>query len=114
MRDTSADYRQYRGKCKELADAACAADPTLILVRGHYFCPLWNSNEQHWWCVKQDGTIYDPSAAQFPSNGNGIYTPFDGFVECSECGKVVLEENASFHGRYAFCSTECNMRFVGL
>ncbi len=114
MRDISADYRQYRGKCKELVDAACAADTTLTAVRGHYFCPLWNSNEQHWWCVQKDGTIYDPSKAQFPSNGNGIYTPFDGFVECSECGKVVLEEDAGFHGRYAFCSTACNMRFVGL
>jgi len=108
------DYLKFRGKCKELSEAAVLADPTLTLVRGHYWCPLWNKDEPHWWCVKPDGTIVDPSKRQFPSAGAGTYTPFDGHVACAECGKDMLEEEASFDGRYAFCSCACNMRFVGL
>jgi len=34
-------YDKYRGKCKEYCDAAVAADSTLTLVRGHYWCPVW-------------------------------------------------------------------------
>lgn len=37
------------------------------------------------------------------------------YVECAQCGKQMLEEHvSSFHGNYAFCSTACNLRFVGL
>jgi hypothetical protein len=109
------DYLKFRGKCKELSEAAVIVDPTLTLVRGHYFCPIWNSEEQHWWTVRQDGSIYDPSAAQFPSKGCGIYTPFDGTVECSECGKSMMEDDVNrFESRYAFCSSRCYGRFVGL
>ena len=107
-------YLEFRGRCKELSEAACAADPTLTLVRGHYFCPMWNSDEPHWWCVRQDGTIFDPSKDQFPSRGLGIYTPFDGRIACAECGKEIDESEARFDSNYAFCSTRCNMRFVGL
>jgi hypothetical protein len=27
------NYKKYRGKCKEYCEAACAADPTLTMVR---------------------------------------------------------------------------------
>lgn len=112
--DAAEGYRQFRGKCKELSEAAVVNDPTLTLVRGHYFCPIWNSNQPHWWTVKVDGTIHDPTAAQFPSKGHGIYTPFDGIVECSECGKEMTEDEADFVSNYAFCSYECYGRFVGV
>lgn len=108
------NYQKYRGKCKEFSEAACKNDPTLTLVRGHYFCPLWGTNEPHWWTQKPDGTIYDPTKDQFPSKGMGIYTPFDGMMECSECGKRIKEEDADIEGNYAFCSYQCHMRFVGL
>jgi hypothetical protein len=108
------DYSKYRGKCKEMSEAVCAADPTLTLVRGYYFCPIWNREEPHWWCVASDGKIIDPSRKQFPSKGHGIYTEFNGIVNCSECGKEVTEDQARFESNYAFCSTACNMRFVGL
>lgn len=108
------DYLKYRGKCKEMAVELADSDSTLSLVRGHYFCPVWNSEEPHWWCTKPDGTIVDPSANQFGSKGAGIYTPFNGKCKCSQCGKDIAEEDASFHGNYIFCSTSCNMRFVGL
>lgn len=112
--DIRSDYLNYRGKCKELCEDACNKDPTLILVRGHYFCPIWNTEESHWWCVKQDGTIYDPSKDQFPSKGLGIYAPFNGKVTCAECGKELDECDARFDSNYAFCSVSCNMKFVGL
>lgn len=107
-------YRLYRGRCKELSEAACAEDTTLKLVRGHYYCPIWKRDEPHWWTVRQDGTIYDPTREQFPSRGLGVYTPFDGMVSCAECGKEVAEEDASFEGNYAFCCYHCHGRFVGV
>lgn len=109
-----ADYTKYRGKCKEFCEAAILADPTLTLVRGHYFCPLWNTQEQHWWTIRPDGSIFDPTKDQFPSRGHGVYTPFSGMVECAECGKEVPEKEASFESRYAFCSYRCHGRFIGL
>lgn len=108
------DYQKFRGKCKEMSEAAVLADPTLTLVRGHYFCPCWCTEEPHWWTTRPDGTIYDPTKDQFPSKGNGIYTKFNGICECANCGKEVPEAEASIDGRYAFCSTLCNMSFVGL
>lgn len=108
------DYLQFRGKCKELSEAEVAADPSLRLVRGHYYCPIWNTEEPHWWCARPDGTILDPSARQFPSKGLGTYTEFNGLVSCANCSKEVPEEDASIEGNYAFCSGACHMRFVGL
>ncbi|WP_414039440.1 hypothetical protein ACJU26_09625 [Acidithiobacillus sp. M4-SHS-6] len=108
------NYKQYRGKCRELAEEACANNPELKLVRGHYWCPIWNREEPHWWCTDGSGKIVDPSARQFPSAGLGIYTPFNELVACAECGKSVQEHEATFESNYAFCSTRCLMRFVGL
>jgi hypothetical protein len=65
------DYLKYRGKCKEFCEALIKQDSTLTLVRGHYFCPLWSSDEQHWWCVDSAGRIIDPTKDQFPSKGIG-------------------------------------------
>lgn len=114
MIDESSDYIRFRGQCKRLSEAAAAADPTLRLVRGHYYCPIWNRREPHWWCERPDGTIHDPSSAQFPSRGLGFYEPFNGLVECAECNREVLEEVAVINGNYGFCSNICAMRFVGL
>lgn len=108
------DYKTYRGRCRELSVQACAADPTLTLVRGHYLCPVWGTEEAHWWTTRPDGTIFDPSARQFPSNGRGIYTPFNGLLSCSNCGKEMEEKDADIDGNYAFCSFLCHGRFVGV
>jgi len=107
------DYQKYRGKCKEMSEALIAQDPTLILVRGYYMCPLWGEQE-HWWTKAQDGTIIDPTKDQFLSKGCGEYIEFDGTLQCSECGKTMKEEEADIDGRYAFCSYECHGRFVGV
>ena len=107
-------YKLFRGRCKELSEEACAADPSLTLVRGHYFCPMWNTEEPHWWTTRPDGTIHDPTREHFPSRGMGIYTPFNGMVECANCGKEIAEEEADIEGRYAFCSCRCHGQFVGV
>lgn len=108
------NYLEFRGRCKELAEEAVCLDPTLTLVRGHYFCPLWNTEEAHWWTTRTDGSIFDPSAKQFPSAGLGIYTPFNGLVSCSNCGKEIPEEETSFESNYCFCSNRCHGIFVGI
>ena len=108
------DYSKYRGKCRELCDVEIENDPTLKLVRGYYFDPIWNREEQHWWTVRSDGTIYDPSAKQFPSKGNGVYREFDGMVCCEECSKNIFEDDCIMQGRFPVCSPKCAMRLVGL
>lgn len=108
-------YRKYRGKCKEFCDKLISKNPELRLVRGYYLCWFWGKQE-HWWCEDKDGNIIDPTKDQFPSKGMGDYEEFDGNIECAECGKIFQENTpgARFEGRYGFCSTKCNMMFVGL
>lgn len=105
-------YRLLAEKCKKICDAIAAADPEWRIVRGHYICPMWGKRE-HWWLEAKDGTVYDPTVFQFPTS-LGDYVEFDGTVECAQCGKQMKEDEASFHGNYAFCSNVCGMRFVGL
>lgn len=97
-----------------MCEALVKEDPSLQMVRGHYYCPIWNTEEPHWWCVKEDGTIVDPTKLQFPSAGHGTYTPFNGMLECAECGKEIPEKDADIEGNYAFCSYQCHGRFVGI
>lgn len=104
---------KYRGKCKEFVDAAILADNTLTAVRGHYHCPIWGE-QAHWWAVKPDGSIVDPTKDQFPSKGLGEYVPFNGVVYCAECGKEMTESTCKHYGNYAFCCDAHIMRFVGL
>lgn len=106
-------YLKYRGKCREMSEEAVKADPTLTLVRGHYECPFWGS-QPHWWTVRPDGTIFDPTVLQFPSAGMGKYVPFDGMVKCAQCTKEMKEEDADFDGKYAFCSNTCHGIFIGV
>lgn len=108
------DYSKYRGKCKEYCEAAILRDPSLVLVRGRYWCPIWNTDEAHWWTKKSDGSIFDPTAKQFPSKGHGTYTEFDGTVTCEECGRSIQEEHIVQVGNYACCSQMCACRLVGV
>jgi hypothetical protein len=108
------DYQEFRGKCREMSEAAVRADPSLRLVRGHYVCPFWGQ-QAHWWAEKPDGTVVDPTARQFPSKGSGDYVEFDGCVACAECGKKMHEREVKYaEGRYAWCSYECQGRFIGV
>lgn len=113
MSEPLSDYERFRGKCKELSEAACAADPSLRLARGHYRDAIWGEQE-HWWCVRPDGSIHDPTKDQFPTKGNGEYVEFDGWCSCAECGRAIREEDAYMAGYYPCCSGSCAMRLVGL
>jgi hypothetical protein len=109
------DYKTYRGKCQEFVKKAIEEDPTLVAVRGYYYDTVWG-RQAHWWCKREDGTIYDPTAMQFPSKGTGVYDEFGGKVECEVCGKEMLESEAEIagNGHYAVCSTACYRSLVGV
>jgi hypothetical protein len=98
-----------------MSEALVAADPSLRLVRGHYYCSSWGP-QPHWWCEDKDGNVIDPTKDQFPSQGRGFYEEFDGTLECDECGKEITEAEATFisDGKYAMCSNACACRFVGI
>lgn len=104
------DY-SLRGKCREYAAAAVAADPTLTLVRGWYYDPQWGAQE-HWWTVRPDGTIHDPTAAQFPMGGiEALYEEYAESYPCRECGTGFDPECEGYEG---CCSYECFGYMVGI
>ena len=107
-------YALYRGRCKTASEALARLHPELSVQRGHYFCAQWARFEPHWWCKTPRGYIVDPTALQFPCRGRGEYKEFTGVVACDNCGREVSEGAARFQSSYAFCSTQCNARFVGL
>lgn len=107
-------YAAYRGKCREYCERAIKQDPSLTIVRGYYYEPIWGTIENHWWCVQSDGSIYDPTKDQFPSRGNGHYEEFNGFYSCEQCGEEVAEADMIPCGNYPCCSNKCAMRLVGL
>ena len=109
----ASDYAKYRGKCKELAEAARRADHALKLVRGWYHCPLWGK-QAHWWCVAPDGTIVDPSVKQFPTAGVGAhYEEYNGVITCEYCGAETPEGDAYVVEHHAYCSYDCYGHDIG-
>ena len=97
------------GLCREITTAMAEAFPELTRVRGHYFEPLWGERA-HWWLTDSDGKIVDPTAAQFPSKGCSIYTPWTESVTeptsiCPNCGSYVYDF-------YYCCSKECTQAFI--
>ena len=109
------DYKRYRGKCKILAEGECKNNPNLKLVKGWYYCPIWNTNEQHYWCEDEKGQIVDPTKLQFPSKGMGEYKKYEGVFPCSCCKTDIKENDAKeslVHGKYIFCTTQCYVKFV--
>ena len=113
MNENTSDYSKHRGKCKPECEKAISLDPSLALVRGHYIDPEWGK-QQHWWTIRADGSIYDPTARQFPSKGNGEYVPFNGECTCENCGRIFHEtdDGAQFFGKYALCSYSCYGQLV--
>ncbi|MGH9388965.1 MAG: hypothetical protein ACRD1Z_05065 [Vicinamibacteria bacterium] len=98
------------GLCKGYARRMAQAFPELRLVRGYYHDALWG-RRGHWWLALPDGSIVDPTAAQFPTRGNGEYEEFTGDEselptgKCPNCGEFCYD------GR-SFCSEECGRSFA--
>ena len=100
-----------RGKCREYSLAAIESDPTLRIAKGFYYCDQLG-RESHWWTAREDGSIFDPTASQFPSNGNGKYVEFVGAFICDHCGSESQCDNAKFYvsrdgNEYVLCSDQC-------
>lgn len=90
------------GRCADATEAMQRAFPELRRVRGHFICAAWGER-QHWWLVTADGTIVDPTLAQFPSVG--FYVPWaEGAMEptgkCPNCGEFVYDSGT-------VCSDAC-------
>jgi len=96
------------GLCGSVTLEMVQAFTELKRVRGLYNCPF-DGCRSHWWCIAPDGTIVDPTAAQFTSKGlMGEYVPWiEGSPEptgkCPDCGELV-------YGRAIFCDQECRRR----
>lgn len=104
-----------RGTCRAAAETAVRHDPTLRLARGWYHCPLWGP-QAHWWAVRPNGRIVDPTAAQFPSGGLGEYEEFTGMAPCVHCGRPTAEDAGIIfgNGHYLACSSRCHGIFIGV
>lgn len=116
MQSQNDDYSRYRGKCKAMSEALVELNPGYRLARGWYDCPQWG-RQQHWWTVRPDGTIDDPTVLQFPAPRTGEYIEFDGWLDCEQCGKSVHEQDPNAHtvdNGMIFCSGTCYARCVGL
>jgi len=98
------------GKCADVTTAMVEAFDELRRVRGHHYDPIWGERE-HWWCVAPDGTIVDPTAAQFPNNGLGPYSEIDEATHqeptgmCPNCGDYIFDGGQC-------CSQSCHNQFV--
>lgn len=105
----AANVTETYGKCHEVSQAMAAAFPELRLVRGHYYCIAWGERG-HWWLATPDGSIVDPTAAQFPSKGTGEYVEWDDSQpeptgRCPQCGELCYD------GDY-LCSDACHVAYV--
>jgi hypothetical protein len=89
-----------------------AEDPSLTPVAGWYWDPHWG-REEHWWCEAADGSIVDPTAAQFPSNGTGRYERYVGSAWCLECGSEIPWKTYLETGE-PICGAVCYGRMVGV
>lgn len=92
------------GQCDAATQRMASVFPELTRVRGHYVDGVWGER-CHWWLTTRDGTIVDPTAAQFPSAGLGEYMPWsEGNDEpsgkCPNCGGYV-------YGGGTLCSDTC-------
>jgi hypothetical protein len=92
------------GRCAEITQQMAKAFPELRRERGHYLCHTWGERE-HWWLLDPEDHIVDPTAAQFPSRGTGMYIPWEEGQEeptgrCLNCGEYC-------YGQRTFCSSAC-------
>jgi hypothetical protein len=104
-----ANVQDPHGRCREVTEQMADAFPELIRVRGHYYCLHWGER-QHWWLVMPDGEIVDPTAAQFPSKGDGDYEQWDESRPeptgiCPNCGEFAYDGKTC-------CSDACGRAYA--
>lgn len=91
------------GLCEFVSRRMVEQFPDLRLARGH-FAP-WGEQRRypHWWCVAVDGTVVDPTAAQFDGVGPGDYVEHGGpepTGKCLHCGEYT-------YAGASFCDRTC-------
>ena len=97
------------GQCKRVCENMVVAFPELRMVRGHYYDMVWGERG-HWWLVTPNGETVDPTAAQFPTKGHGVYVEWNEGDEeptgkCPNCGTLC-------YGGDSCCSKECGESYV--
>lgn len=102
-----------RGTCKKATSEMVKEFPELRQAAG--FVDVHWGTEEHFWCVAPDGTIVDPTEAQYGPVGVIHYEELDlnnpedvkriPTGKCPNCGEP------SFEHRY-FCSDECGTSYA--
>lgn len=103
------------GVCNHYTKLMGKVFPELRRARGFYFCSSWGRRE-HWWLVTLAGEIVDPTAAQFPSRGCGVYRELtDEEVErevpigrCANCGDDIYSWSECVN---TVCSKTCAFEY---
>lgn len=101
-----AQHKSVRGLCDSATKAMVIAFPELRRAAG-FAHTTWGP-DQHWWCVAPDGSVVDPTAAQFPVVFRYEELDLDNPADaarvptgvCADCGDPV-------YGGKSFCSAEC-------
>jgi hypothetical protein len=99
-----------RAECNQFTREFVMKFPHLTRVPGFYGRVIGDYHgTEHWWCVEPDGTIVDPTAAQFQPGHT--YTPLDEnkhtikIGRCMNCGDDIFGLKAQ--GPKSICSKEC-------
>jgi hypothetical protein len=99
----AANVAEPYGKCAEATAAMAAAFPELERIRGHYHDAFWGQRS-HWWLSAPDGTIVDPTKAQFPDQ-NGDYEPHG--ADDAEPSGLCMNCGGYVYGSSYTCSAAC-------
>lgn len=73
--------KEIHGQCFQVCQEMLKVFPELVLRAG--YVRTWAGTDLHWWLTTEDGTIVDPTEAQF-----GGLQPEDYF----DCGKTAAVE----------------------
>lgn len=93
-------------KCREVTEEMQRAFPELRRVAGHYYSI--DGIHPHWWLTAPDGSIVDPTIAQF-ADQHGEYVEHDGDLpigRCANCGEYI------YPGQDTVCSESCYHEYV--
>ena len=110
IRQNYPDYESAYGHCAEATEAMVRAFPELRRASGFYHCPVIGERT-HWWCVDPDGGVVDPTAKQFPSNGQFEYQELVQGRDPIPSGKCPNCGGWCYDGAY-LCSDACHAEYA--